>query len=341
MAVSRGMVVAPIGDDSEAALPTTCTSRRLPLRPVSGIDATVEITLELDRLSSTSVVARQAPRSRALYTYLARGMQGAGDICASSQDFVELTYGLIQKLGVWWAPDAYRRLPVMVPWCVRDRSCRYDQGPESWGAPRDDAYLRDDNSIIKKLPLTCLVTAPTDHPFQNRKPWRGFTACHIWRDMPDGTLAGADPWLYSFMPNLIWLPTWIAPLTDRQSSEVQRTLQRTSFALFRQVAVRDTLRPYADYGWSKLQAPPPGHVLATEQLAMFDPHEKFFHSRVNYLDKFVAGTDSVLTRGSLSAKLICTRYTIGLPQLDTSAISSFGLAMKDYRDAVAKANPAG
>lgn len=306
---------------------------------MTGIDGSVEIAQELDRLSQSNVVAKLAPRSGALYAYLARGMEDGGTLEAPSHEFVDVANKLIEKLGIWWSPRAYSQLPVMVPWCVRDRSCRYDQGPESWGAPRDDAYLRDDNSIIKKLPLTCIVSARADHPYNGRKPWRGFTACHIWRDMPDGTLAGADPWLYSFMPNLIWLPSWLSALTDRQSSEVQRTLQRTSIALFRKANLPARLRPYAEYGWSKLQEPPRGHVLPTERLAIFDPQEKFFRNRVRYLDKFVAGTESVLASGSLPTKLICSRYTQGLPKLGSAAVSDFSTAMKDYRDAVVSASP--
>ncbi|OBI76359.1 hypothetical protein [Mycolicibacterium fortuitum] len=307
---------------------------------MTGIDASVEIVHELDRLCQSSVVAEHAPRSKTLYAYLARGMQEGDASGAPSHEFMDITNRLIQKLGIWWSPQAYSQLPVIVPWCVRDRSCRYDHGPESWGAPRNDGYLRDDNSIIKKLPLTCVVSAPPDHPYRDRKPWRGFTACHIWRDMPDGTLAGADPWLYSFMPNLIWLPSWLSPLTDRQSSEVQRTLQRTSMALFREAKVPSQLQPYAEYGWSKLHEPPPGYVLPVDRLAMFDPHEKFFRNRINYLDKMVAGTQAVLTCGSLPAKLICSRYTVGLPQLDRAAIFEFGTAMKDYRNAVVNASSA-
>ncbi|TVY02757.1 hypothetical protein FPV58_12375 [Mycolicibacterium porcinum] len=159
---------------------------------MTGIDGSVEIAHELDRLSQSSVVAQHAPRSKALYAYLARGMQEGDDSGAPSHEFMDITNRLIEKLGIWWSPQGYSQLPVIVPWCIRDRSCRYDQGPESWGAPRDDGYLRDDNSIIKKLPLTCVVSAPLDHPYRDRKPWRGFTACHIWRDMPDETLAGAD-----------------------------------------------------------------------------------------------------------------------------------------------------
>lgn len=90
-----------------------------------------------------------------------QGSPGTG----GPDDFAALTEHLLARLGIWWSPAAYRRLPVMTPWCVRDRSCRYDQGPEAWGAPREDGYLRDDNSIIKKLPLPVIVAAPIVHPY--------------------------------------------------------------------------------------------------------------------------------------------------------------------------------
>jgi hypothetical protein len=302
---------------------------------VTGVDATAEIVAELDRLSAMSEVARNAPRSKALYRYLANGMQAAAtSIGTTSDEFSTLTYDLILRLGIWWSPETYRRLPVLTPWCVRDRSCRYDQGPESWGAPRADGYLRDDNSIIKKLPLGSCISAPYGHPYVGRKPWRGFTACHIWRDMPDGSMAGADPWLYSFAPNLVWLPSWLAPLTDRQGSVVQQILQRTSIALFRDASVAEPLAPYTERAWRQLLPPTAGPKLSLARLATFEPDEGFVARRVAYLNKFVIGCDSVLSTGQLTAKLICSRYTVGLPLLDTSAVRAFRDAMNAYRDAV-------
>jgi hypothetical protein len=222
----------------------------------------------------------------------------------------------------------------MTPWCVRDRSCRYDQGPEAWGAPREDGYLRDDNSIIKKLPLPVTVAAPAAHPYAGRKPWRGFTACHIWRELPDGSVAGEDPWLYSFMPNLVWLPSWLAPLTDRHESPVQGLLQRTSLALFRSSHVGPHLATYAEKAWARLPTPEPGAVLALEQLTFFKPESPFIRRRVAYLDKFVLGCDSVRRSGRLTSKLICSRYTEGLPRLPLDVVDKFGDAMRAYRDAV-------
>jgi len=253
----------------------------------SGVDGTVELVAELDRRSHSNSIASNAPRSSGLYRYLAEGMRSGPNV----HEFAELTIDLIERLGIWWSPEVYATLPVIVPWCIRDRTCRYDQGPESWGAPRSDGYLGDDNSIIKKLPLSLLISGPEGSHFRGRKPWRGFTACHIWRDLPGGEVAGADPWLYSFVPNLIWLPSWIAPLTDRQGGGIQAILQRTSIEFFGDVEVRDPVSTYTEPAWRKLPAPPPGVALKTERLQKFEPVPAFFSRRLTYLDNFVFGCE--------------------------------------------------
>jgi hypothetical protein len=42
----------------------------------------------------------------------------------------------------------------------------------------------------------------------------------------------------------------------------------------------------------------------------------------------------VLSGAGLTSKLICSRYTTGLPQLETVAIAAFNEALNNYRDAV-------
>ena len=297
------------------------------------MDGAVELVAELDRQSHSSAVALNAPRSSGLYRYLSEGMRpGPG-----ADEFVQLTIDLIERLGIWWSTEVYATLPVMVPWCIRDRTCRYDQGPESWGAPRADGYLRDDNSIIKKLPLSLTISGPRGSPYQGRKPWRGFTACHIWRDLPDGEVAGADPWLYSFVPNLVWLPSWIAPLSDRQGGEIQSILQRTSIALFRHAGVPNPVSVYAEAAWQKLPTPAPGAALTAQRLQRFEPVPGFFSRRLTYLDNFVSGCDEVLDGRQLTRKLICTRYTEGLPTLDHADIRQFRNSMEGYRQACSEA----
>jgi hypothetical protein len=294
-----------------------------------GIDASVELSAALDALSSTNSLAAAAPRSADIYRYLADGMRSG----SRREEFFSLTMGLIEDLSIWWSPEAYETMPVLVPWCVRDRSCRYDQGPESWGSPRDDGYLRDDNSIIKKLPLPLLVNAPGKSRYNGRKPLRGFTACHIWRDLPDGALAGADPWLYSFVPNLVWLPRWIAPLSDLQGSGTQLVLQRTAISMFKDRHLPEKVRDYALHAWRRLPPPLPGFTLSIARLATFETNQSFFTRRINYLEKFVSGCDQVLCGRPLTQKLICSRYTAELPQVSRDELSRFRNSIDEYRKA--------
>lgn len=216
-----------------------------------GIDGRVELVAELDRLSAASALAAAAPRGTGLASYLANGINREAAAGTIDGAFWRMTVHLLQRLSIWWSPGGYSAMPIMTPWCIRDRSARYEQGPEMWGAPRADGYLRDDNSIIKKLPLPLSVNAETTSAFAGRRPWRGFTACHIWRELEDGSIGGVDQWIYSFMPNLVWLPSPLSSLTDH-FPRVRALLQRTSQVLFRgHEGV--TTSSYTDYVWDRLE----------------------------------------------------------------------------------------
>jgi hypothetical protein len=303
---------------------------------VPGIDGKVELHVLLDSLSSASSLAAAAPRGTGLAGYLSRGIATEMDSGSVDGAYWSLTVHLIQQLSIWWPPVGYAHLPVMTPWCIRDRSARYDQGPESWGAPRSDGYLRDDNSIIKKLPLPLTVNAPDSSPYGARKPWRGFTACHIWRDLEDGTIGGVDQWIYRFMPNLVWLPSPLSSLSDHHP-RVQELLQRTSQSLFRGHESA-AISGYTDYVWRRLVPSNPTTASDSEldltALAMFSVDRSFIERRLAYIDKFITAADEVLSGKPLSRKIICTRYTVGMPRLDGSAVSEFRVALDCYRTAV-------
>lgn len=91
---------------------------------------------------------------------------------------------------------------------------------------------------------------------------------------------------------------------------------------------------YADYCWSQLPEPRAGRELNGAVMAEFAPDAAFFRRRVAYLSKFVAGCGQVLEHGRMSKKLICTRYTVGLPAVEADAVAAFAAQMRDYRDAV-------
>lgn len=139
------------------------------------------------------------------------------------------------------------------------------------------------------------------------------------------------------MPNLAWLPSWLAPLTDRKGSPVQALLQRTSIARFRNEPVPPALRKHTEGACRQLFSPGPGPTLPAGELASFDPDVRFFRRRIAYLDKFITGCESILETGILSGKLICSRYTAGLPDLGPTAVREFRDSMSNYRDATAGA----
>lgn len=300
------------------------------------IDGTACLVEELDRLSATNSVASSAPRGTGIARYLTEGLSTEAAAGNGDGPFWRVTLHLLQRLSIWWSPDGYALLPTVTPWCIRDRSARWDRGPESWGAPRKDGYLRDDNSIIKKLPFSLMVTAPAGHVYAGGRAARGFTACHIWRELDDGGIGGTDPWIYSFMANLVWIPTPLNSLTDHHP-RVQALLQATSQAIFcgHEGA---TTAAYTDYAWNRLAPPsvpePVKPRLDLDSLAFFEATPAFIRRRLAYLDKFVAGADTVLAGRPLTKKLVSSRYTAGLPLLAPESVQQFRTTLYDYAHAV-------
>lgn len=142
---------------------------------------------------------------------------------------------LLAATGIWFPTSVYQTNPVLAPFAVRDASCRGGKGkPDIWGSPDSAGYLRDDNSLIKGIPRSLAIRAPSQKHLNGRRMATEFVAAHVWRQCADGgTLASRRPLLNSFVPNVVWLPSQIAKLTDIEGSLVQRTLQEMSWALYR------------------------------------------------------------------------------------------------------------
>jgi hypothetical protein len=76
-------------------------------------------------------------------------------------------------------------------------------------------------------------------------------------------------------------------------------------------------------------------------MAEFQPDAAFFRRRSAYLTRFIDGCEQVLAHATTGNKLICTRYTVGLPQLSADAVRSLAESMRQDRDAVASAVASG
>jgi len=221
---------------------------------------------------------------------------------------------LLAATGVWFPLPVYRTQPVLAPYLVRDPTCRGGQGkPDEWGSPDSAGFLRDDNSLIKGLPRSLAISAPSQKHLNGRRMATEFVAAHVWRQCSDsGPLASRRPLLNSFVPNLVWLPSQIAKLTDVEGSVVQRTLQRMSWALYRPERVDAGLEAVVDEAWSLLPEPVEASEQQFDQWNYFVPTDRFFGTRVQRLQTVIEAIEQVLAGRELTHKVITSRYTDGL-----------------------------
>jgi hypothetical protein len=106
-----------------------------------------------------------------------------------------------------------------VPYAVRDPHARKDHprkgAPDEWGKPFPNGLFRDDNSLIKGIPRSLRINGVNPR-FNDARIGRGFVAAHVFPRLVGSRrkLSVRDPLTYSFVPNLVWLPSELAKLTD-------------------------------------------------------------------------------------------------------------------------------
>ena len=227
----------------------------------------------------------------------------------------------IDTLGVWMHPSYYSSLPIVVPYAVRDLTCRSSgpEGTDEWGSPNADGYFRDDNSLIKGIVSSLEIESPTK--WLNGLKGNGFTASHVWREPSDYAaskkLATSRPNLNSFVPNLVWLPKQIAKLTDREGSFAQHYLQMLSRHIYEHCSVSPNLADLVGRCWRELPAPSDLRDVKLpdrKDIPFFEYKASMVVRRKN--KKIAVVRDAclkVVRTGRLpSNKLISTRYKNGL-----------------------------
>ena len=254
---------------------------------------------------------------------------------------------LIVTLGVWLSPDAYRRFPLLAPYAVRDPKCRGDRKlgtPDSWGAPDERGLFRDDNSLIKGIPRSLIVTNSTNRLMHGARIGTGFVAAHVWRKLVDGRDAPRDPMTYSFLPNLVWLPSQLAKLSDREGGFAQTLLQAISAEIYRALPLTPRLRGIVDPIWDRLpvrNTSPEIEVPAVDRLNFFAYDENWLVRRKRTLDAVVAALEGTASGSPVLTKVISTRYGLGLRDLRPSTAAEMHRSIEAYASAVSEAGPSG
>jgi hypothetical protein len=227
---------------------------------------------------------------------------------------------LLEATGIWWPLATYREWPLLLPWVVRDPTCRGSKAksiPDRWAAPDRWGYLRDDNSLIKALPRSLPVTGPVGSHLKGARMGTEFVASHIWREVNHAELASRLPELNSFVPNLVWLPSQVAKLSDLEGSPLQQVLQSMSWSIYRNASVLDHLHPIVEESWALIPTPTALSV-DLDRLNWFEPTSMFFDTRRARLGQVIEALETLRAGGSLTKKVIATRYTEGLPDISSS-----------------------
>ncbi len=286
-----------------------------------------------------STLSKTAPKvngEHVLYHYLQKDLQEN-----DGKVFEMLTARLITSLGIWFALHLYDQLPTILPFVVRDPTCRKKVGgTEQWGAPNALGYFRDDNSLVKALPNSLNIVSPRVQYYDGRRIGNGFVASHVWRQIAESqtgaSLASRDPWTNSFVPNLVWLPKQVSKLTDREGSFPQRFLQALSRKIFGQRQVATGLRNHVARIWAMLPEPdiPFGDLPALKELSFFEPTDRFLQTRLGTIQAVVEALKRSAARETLTKKVVSSRYTEGLGSVSTDALVRLGGELSRYVDLV-------
>ena len=160
---------------------------------------------------------------------------------------------LILKFGIWMSTDSYKNAPWIARYAIRTVRPRIDnrfpgEKRDLWGTPSVEGYFTDDNSLIKSSYKNMRVVG-RNNPYGESFITSGLVCCHVW---PHTT---KDAQLFSFIPNLIWIPKSLSRYTDvignKPIHKIHYILQNCSISRFKSVKVR-TGSDDANVAWSKL-----------------------------------------------------------------------------------------
>lgn len=241
---------------------------------------------------------------------------------------------MIKNLSIWLPIKLYKKIPVLLPFSIRDHSCRksVNKKLEEWGSCDANGYFRDDNTLIKAIPRRFRIVSK-NRAYAKQKMGKGFVASHIWRKLSyQSELASKNPLTNTFVPNLVWLPRQISKLTDREGSFAQRYLQGLSISIYRNVELTKEKYDFIKHIWNNLPVPAGITVKEDEKndLNFFEMSEKDVEKRVKLLLDQIELIKNPLPK----KKLYCSRYFATYSMLPKKTKSFFIDKLTKYSNIV-------
>jgi hypothetical protein len=255
--------------------------------------------------------------------------------------FQMLVARLIVALGIWLSPEIYRQLPVLLPFAARDPTSRGDKKtgiPDQWGSASSTGIFRDDNTLVKGLPKSLIVASGRMRLYDGRRIGDGFVASHIWRGTETG-LAARHALLYSFVPNLVWLPAEVAKLSDREGSFVQSYLQALSIKIYRDHPISGDVGELAQEAWALLPHSvgiPKQGLPDVNDLNFFKPSSSWLDRRIRTIESVVAALDSI-DSGGAPGRVVASRYGRSLADIGVNSRHALRNRLASYASAARSA----
>lgn len=235
------------------------------------------------------------------------------------QLFEKIPRLLLLSMAIWFPKNLYQEMPVLLPWVLRDPECRGKKRkgqapiPDQWGAPNAAGYLRDDNSLVKGLPKSLKISSEQNGFVHGRHLGNEFVASHIWRENSSGILASRLPMLNTFVPNLVWLPSQVAKLSDREGGPIQTALKEISWSLYRNVPLSEEAREIAEVSWALLPEPSNHQHVVDDEINWFITTPRFLKTRKSKLAQVVEALERIAVGAEPPSALMPSKYRINLP----------------------------
>lgn len=181
--------------------------------------------------------------------------------------FFQASVRFILDLGVWIDPEAYKKLPIFEPIAYRDKTPQHPIDKRGH-ANKETALLIDDNSYVKNYATGKIVSSDKISYYDGKALKSGFWACHIWdRIGPSMELSNKDNTLFTFIPNLVWLPKEFSRLSDIPGSPIKDILKQLSLNLYRDLKMESPLlQSIVDESWDKLLETPHNNIIPKNSL---------------------------------------------------------------------------
>ena len=172
---------------------------------------------------------------------------------------------LALKFAIWPSVATYCDTPWFAPFAIRRIRVRVEPNApgvkrDLWGLPNESGYFTDDNSLIKGLILNRPLSSESN-PYGGSRITRGVVCCHIW----SGTTT--SPLLFSFVPNLVWLPKSLASYSDAHAAAkphpIHNALKQISIERYGSIIRNHRV----ESAWQLLDPPTPlilNHIIQTE-----------------------------------------------------------------------------